>query len=158
MIGRMPRARVMIGVVATGLLCCLSCSGPSATSSASAGDNAGGNDLGTEQRLWNVAEQAADSMDGPIKSAQAVESQHSAAVRLTSDAIVRGNQAVWAIQIEGVHEFVCRDCSYPSGAAPPSGRFLTVIVNAKTFETTDSGIGSVRVDLGKLGAVIDLNK
>jgi hypothetical protein len=150
----------MIGVVATGLWCCLSCSGPPATSSASAGDTVGAtnHDLATEHRLWNIAERAAHSNAGSIMSAQAVESQRSAAVRLTSGAIVPGNQPVWAIQIEGLHEFVCRLCSRPAGAAPQRGRFLTVIVYAKTFETSEGGIGPVAIDLGKLGTVIDLHE
>jgi hypothetical protein len=158
--GRRPTARVMVGVAAAGLWLCLGCSDPEATSSASSGETVVGNDLdrATEHRLWHIAEQTADSMDGSIKSAQAVESQHAAAVRLTSDAIVPGQEAVWAIQIEGVHEFVCRNCPRMAGAPSPRGSFLTVIVDAKTFETTDSGIGSVSVDLGQLGTVIDLNK
>jgi hypothetical protein len=77
---------------------------------------------------------------------------------LTSGDMVRGNKAVWAVQIEGIHKFVCRECSRPPGAAPPSGRFLTYILDAKTFEVTDFGIGPHRVDLGKLGTVIDLNE
>jgi hypothetical protein len=95
-------------------------------------------------------------MHGQIESAGAVKSQHAAAVRLTSGAIVSGNRDVWAVQVEGVHEFVCRSCSRPWGAAPPRGRFITVVIDAETFEVTDWGLAPNSVDLGKLGTVIEL--
>jgi hypothetical protein len=159
MIRRAPGAKVMTGVIATGLACCLGLGSCASTSSSTAADGGGdSHDVSTRQRLLHLAERAAASMGGSIKSVQAVESRRSAAVRLTSGGIVRGNQPVWAIQIEGVHRFVCRVCSYPAGATPPGGRFLTFIVDAKTFATTDSGIGSPRVDLSNLGTVINLER
>ena len=111
-----------------------------------------------EHRLWRVAERAAEGMDGQIHSAQSVMSQHAAAVRLTSDAIVPGNQAVWAIQVEGVQEFVCRTCSAPAGAPLPSGRFITLVIDAGTFEESDFGVGPERDDLGELGTVVELHE
>jgi hypothetical protein len=112
-----------------------------------------------EHRLWRVAEQAAEGMDGRLESAQAVRSRHAAAVRLTSGAIVPGNEDVWAIQVEGVDEFVCRSsCSFPAGAQPPRGRFITLVIDAETFGETDFGLGPDSVDLGELGTVIELHE
>jgi hypothetical protein len=111
-----------------------------------------------QHRLWRIAERAAEGMKGQIESAQAVKSQHAAAVRLTSDAIVPGHEAVWAIQVEGVHEFVCRTCPAPAGARLPSGRFITLVIDAETFDETDFGVEPDRVDLGELGTVIELHE
>jgi hypothetical protein len=155
-----PGVNVIAGVVATGLWCCLGCSGPTATSSSSSPESstvgANSHSVTTEQRLWNIAERAAESMGGSVKDAQAVESRHEAAVRVTSGDIVTDNQQVWTIQVEGFHPFVCRLCSRPPGVAPQRGRFITVIVDAKSFATTDDGLGPTRVDLAQLGTVIDL--
>jgi hypothetical protein len=157
-----PGPRVLIGVVAAALWCCLGCGATPATSSVSASastnDTAGANQHHptTEQRLQTLAEQTARSLDGSIKTAQAVKSRHSTAERAISGDIVPGNEPVWAIQVEGAHEFVCHSCSYPAGAAPPRGRYFTLIVDAKTFATTDFGLDSSRADLAELGTVMDL--
>jgi hypothetical protein len=152
-------ARVMRVAVAAGLCACWGC-GDTALSSGSP-QEAGGQDVPgpvIEHRLWRIAARAAEGMNGRIKDAQAVKSQHAAAVRLTSDAVVSGKSDVWAIQIEGVHAFVCRTCSFPAGARPPSGRFITLVIDAETFKETDFGIAPDGVDLGKLGTVIELHK
>lgn len=158
----MLRARLLASVTrmvaVVGLCACLGCTG-TAHSSTSAGETGSHNVLGPaiDHRLWHVAERAAQGMNGRIKSAQAVKSQHAAAVRLTSGAIVSGNRDVWAIQIEGVHEFVCRQCSRPLSARPPSGRFITIVIDAKTFESSDWGLASQSVDLSELGTIFELH-
>ena len=154
-------ASVIRMVAATGVCVCLGCGSDTASTATSA--TGSGSPAGVtpelEHRLWRVAEGAAEGMGGRIESAEAVKSQHAAAVRLTSDAIVPGNEDVWAIQVEGVDKFVCiRSCSFPAGAQPPSGRFITIVINAETFETTDFGLAPNRVDLGELGSVIELHE
>jgi hypothetical protein len=152
-------ARVMRLGVAAGVSACWGC-GHTALPTGSPGE-AGGQDVPgpeIEHRLWRVAERAAEGMNGRVEDAQAVKSQHAAAVRVTSGAIVSGNSDVWAIQIEGVHAFVCRTCSFPAGARPPSGRFITLVVDAESFKETDFGLAPDGVDLGKLGTVIELHK
>jgi hypothetical protein len=79
------------------------------------------------------------------------------AVRVTMGDIVEGNQPVWVIQVEGSTEFVCNACSRPAGAAAPRGTFLTLVVDATTFQGLDGGIGPTRAGLGQLGTVIDLH-
>jgi hypothetical protein len=151
-------AGVMLGLVAVGV-CSSGCSDPAATSSAAADDTVRTNDHDhmAAHRLWKIAERAAEGMGGSVKSAQAVKSRHAVAEATISGDVVPGNQRVWTIQVEGVDEFVCRSCTYPAGATPPTGRFLTVVVDAKTFATTDGGLGSAKVDLSSLGTVIDLD-
>ena len=149
---------VMRVAAAAGLCVCLGCGGETA-SPATHGESDSSDVPGPalEHRLWRVAERAAAGMGGRIESAQAVKSQHAAAVRLTSDAIVSGNNDVWAIQVEGVDEFVCLSCSFPAGAQPPSGRFITLVIDAETFKETDFGLDPDSVDLGELGTVIELH-
>lgn len=153
-------ARAMRVAAAAGLCVCLGCGSDSASTSTSAAGGSSQDALSSviEHRLWQVADQAAAGLNGRIESAQAVKSQYAAAVRLTSGAIVTGDQDVWAIQIEGVDEFVCRTCSHPRGARPPRGSFLTFVIDAETFKGTDFGIASERVDLGELGTAIELHR
>jgi hypothetical protein len=115
-------------------------------------------DAETEHRLWLIASQAARSLGGQIKIAEAVRSQHARAVRVTSGGRVTGNQAVWVIQVEGVRQFVCGLCSGPPGASAPRGRFVTIVLDATTFDRTDFGIAPERVDLARLGTVIRLHE
>ncbi len=110
-----------------------------------------------EQRLWQVAEQAAEDMNGRIATAQAVKSHHAVAVRLTSGAEVPGDEDVWAIQIEGSEDFVCRPCTGPPGSRPSRGRFITLVIDAETLDTTDWGLARHSVDLSELGTVIELH-
>lgn len=161
----MFQGRVLASVIrvaaATGVCVCLGCGGETASTTTSAGGSGRPAVVTPElaHRLWRIAEDAAEGMGGRIESAQAVESQHAAAVRLTSDATVPGNEDVWVIQVEGVDKFVCiRSCSFPAGAQPPSGRFITIVMNAQTFETTDFGLAPNSVDLGELGSVIELHE
>ena len=120
-------ATVIRVATAAGLCVCAGCNGDDTAPPSTSAGGTGGDVVGLviEHRLWHVAERAAEGMHERIESAEAVKSQHATAMRLTSGAIVSGNRDVWAIQIEGVHEFVCRLCSRPPDARPPSGRFLT---------------------------------
>jgi hypothetical protein len=97
-------------------------------------------------------------MDGRIELAQAVASTRARAVRVTSGDRVAGNEDVWVIQIEGVEPFACGGCSRPPGVPAQHGRFLTIVLNAKTFDSTDFGIGPDSVDLARLGEVVNLDE
>jgi hypothetical protein len=97
-------------------------------------------------------------MHGRIELAQAVASTRAPAVRVTSGSRVIGNADVWVIQIEGVEPFVCGGCSRPQGAPVQRGRFVTIVLNANTFNNTDFGIGPNSVDLARLGEVINLRE
>ena len=110
-----------------------------------------------EKRLWALAVSAATSEGSTVKAAQAVGSTHARAVAVTMSDGVEGDQAVWVIQVEGVGEFVCDQCSVPQGASAPHGRFQVLVVNASTFRTLDFGLDATKTDLTQLGSVVDLH-
>jgi hypothetical protein len=110
-----------------------------------------------EARLWAFAASVATSEGSRVKAAQAVGSTHARAVAVTMSDGVEGDQPVWVVQIEGVTEFVCDQCSVPPGASAPHGRFQLQIVDASTFRTLDLGLESTKTDLTKLGPVVDLH-
>src|SRR5262249_52392882 len=140
------------------LLAVAACSGVgnSVTTGFRAGGDTSSLNAWVKHRLVQIAEQEAASMDGQIAGAHAVTSTHSHAVRVTSGAIVPGTEKVFVIQIEGVEPFVCNTCMRAPGAAAPSGRFVTIVLNANTFDTTDWGIEPVSANLASLGPVTDL--
>ena len=70
---------------------------------------------------------------------------------------VEGDQAVWAIQVEGVAEFVCNSCTGPQGAAAPRGHFQVLILDASTLRTLDFGLSDKAADLSQLGPVVNLH-
>jgi hypothetical protein len=110
-----------------------------------------------EARLWALAVSAATAEGSTVKAAQAVGSTHARAVKVTMGDGVEGDQPVWVVQIEGVTEFVCDQCSVPQGASAPHGRFQLQIVDASTFRPLDFGLESTKTDLTKLGPVVDLH-
>jgi hypothetical protein len=114
-------------------------------------------DPAVEKRLWALAVSAAAAEGGTVKAAQAVGSTHARAVAVTMSDGVEGDQPVWVVQIEGVTEFVCDQCSVPEGASAPHGRFQLLIVDAETFRTLDFGLQSTETDLTKLGPVVGLH-
>jgi hypothetical protein len=46
---------------------------------------------------------------------------------------------VYLVTIKG--HFVCDLCTGPSGSSAPTGTYLSLVVDAKTFYGTDSGLG-----------------
>jgi hypothetical protein len=114
-------------------------------------------DPAVEKRLWALAVSAAAAEGGTVKAAQEVGSTHARAVAVTMSDGVEGDQPVWVVQIEGVTEFVCDQCSVPQGGSAPHGRFQLLIVDAATFRTLDFGLQSTKTDLTKLGPVVDLH-
>jgi hypothetical protein len=45
----------------------------------------------------------------------------------------------------------------PSGAAPPKGSYLTLVVNVSDGQVDDRGVGNHAADLASLGPVISLH-
>jgi hypothetical protein len=107
-------------------------------------------------RLRLLAEDAARQNEGSAFNAQAVKSSRARAVEVISGATVRGEQAVWVIQVEGTERFTCVGCRRPRGAPSPRGQFLTLVVDARSFVQSDFGISDVKADLSQLGAVITI--
>ena len=128
-----------------------------ASSESSAGAPVIGIDATTEQRLWKSAVSAASAQTGTVLLAEAVKSTHATAVRVTSGDGVSGEEPVWVIQVTGAAEFVCRTCSEPMGGQAPKGRYLTLVLDATTFDQTDFGLEDKAANLAQLGAVISLH-
>jgi biotin carboxyl carrier protein len=114
-------------------------------------------DAAIEQRLWTLAVSAATAEGSTVKEAEAVGSTHAHAVAVTMGDGVEDDQPVWVVQLEGVAEFVCDQCSVPPGAKAPRGRFQVLIVGASTFRGLDFGLSDTKADLTKLGSVVELH-
>lgn len=64
----------------------------------------------------------------------------------------RPDQAVWVLQESG-DTYVCRDCTSPSNARPPHGRYLTQVLTVGDLQTLSGGISPNVRDLSALGQV-----
>jgi hypothetical protein len=106
----------------------------------------------SEQRILTLAEQAARGDGDPHPTLI----QHAAgtrfeAVRLSSGDLVFDWTWSYLIAVRG--HFTAGDVSIPPGAKPPTGTVLTLVVDARTGQTTDFGIGNDYPPLAKLGPV-----
>jgi hypothetical protein len=54
----------------------------------------------------------------------------------------RRHVAVYLVTIRG--RFVCNLCSRPSGAKAPRGRYISIVLDAKTFNGMDDGLSPKR--------------
>lgn len=112
----------------------------------------------TVARLTRLAEQAAAERGGEARSAEAVYSSRRAANLALSGDIVNTdpNEAVWAIAVVTKAPVVCGSCRYPAGAKPPQGTVITLVVDASSFDTVDSGLGDRQPNLATLGTPVPL--
>jgi hypothetical protein len=104
-----------------------------------------------QQRLLAAADRAAAANNGTADRVEAVESTRNKANVLLSGATGMSDEDVWVVQVEGT--YVCTLCHHPSGAAAPTGHFITMVLRQSDFESTDSGIGPQKSDLSALGDV-----
>jgi hypothetical protein len=94
-------------------------------------------------RLTAIADRAVTVNGGhPVAWATAVVTTHAKALTSATpgDTTPGGKAVVYLVTIKG--HFVCGLCSVPPGADAPTGTYLSLVINAKTFEGTDSGISS----------------
>ena len=117
----------------------------------------GTSDPATIHRLWLLALSGARQNGGRVLRAEAVKSTHSTAVQATMGDGVQGDQPVWVLQVEGTKPFACRACRHPAAASPPAGRYLTYILDQRTFAQSDFAITASPADLSRLGPVITLH-
>jgi hypothetical protein len=93
------------------------------------------------RRLTAIADRAV-TLNGrhPVAWATAVVTTHAKALTsATPGDTTPGDKAiVYLVTIKG--HFVCDLCSGPSGSHAPTGAYLSLVINARTFEGTDSGI------------------
>jgi len=93
-------------------------------------------------RLTAIADRAVTLNGGhPVAWATAVVTTHAKALTSATpgDTTPGAKAIVYLVTIKG--HFVCHLCSGPPGGHAPTGTYLSLVINAKTFEGTDSGIG-----------------
>jgi hypothetical protein len=123
----------------------------SACGSASSSLSAGTGDS-TKDRLLTAADAAAKSNSGEAKHVEAVETTRGKAADLTGRSNLDQSEVVWVVQVSGDH-YICGACSMPAGASAPQGDYLTMVLRASDFQSTDGGIGPHATDLSALGDV-----
>jgi hypothetical protein len=92
-------------------------------------------------RLAAIADRAVTSNGGqPVAWATAVVTTHAKALTSATpgDTTPGGKAIVYLVTIKG--HFVCGPCSVPPGAQAPTGTYLSLVIDAKTFAGTDFGI------------------
>jgi hypothetical protein len=123
----------------------------SACGSASAALSAGVGDS-TKDRLLTAADAAAKGNSGEAKHVEAVKTTRGKAADLTGHSNLDQSEAVWVVQVSG-DRYICGACSMPSGASAPQGYYITMVLRASDFVSTDGGLGPRATDLSALGDV-----
>ncbi len=93
------------------------------------------------RRLTAIANRAVALNGGhPVAWATAVVTSHAKALTSATpgDTTPGANTVVYLVTIKG--DSVCDLCSVPPGGHAPTGTYLSIVISAKNFEGTDSGI------------------
>lgn len=96
---------------------------------------------GAGQRLTTIAERADQANGGkPVLWASVVRTTRSKALTSATpgDFVPGGSVAVYLITMRGT--FTAYDAPGPSGARAPTGHYLSLVVNATTFQDMDFGL------------------
>jgi hypothetical protein len=124
-----------------------------ACGTASSGPNAGaGAHDPVQQRLLAAADAAAKNNGGAAKYVEAVETTRGTAADLTGHSNQNQAEQVWVIQVSG-DDYTCNVCSRPAGASAPKGKYITIVLRASDYESTDGGLGPAPTDLSAFGHV-----
>ena len=108
-------------------------------------------------RLATIARGMAKANGDPhVEAVQAVATTHAQALRVATPGDLTstpGSEPVYLILLQG--SFTAYDASPPSGAPLPTGSFLCVVVDQKTFQVTDWGLSRhpPQIALSSLGSV-----
>ena len=93
-------------------------------------------------RLTAIADRAVTLNGGhPVAWATAVVTTHAKALTSATpgDTTPGAKAIVYLVTIKG--RFVCGLCSGPPGSHAPTGTYLSLVIDARTFAGTDSGLG-----------------
>jgi hypothetical protein len=93
-------------------------------------------------RLTAIADRAVTLNGGhPVAWATAVVTTHAKALTSATpgDTTPGAKAIVYLVTIKG--HFVCGLCSVPPGGHAPTGGYLSLVIDVRTFEGTDAGIG-----------------
>jgi len=111
-------------------------------------------------RLTEIAKHAARANgDRHLLWATAVLTTHEQALRSATPGDTVSNRrhvAAYLVTIRG--RFVCKTCSVPPGANAPKGRYISIVVDAKTFKDMDFGLSqkASKLSPSSLGPVTHL--
>ena len=135
----------LFGIVLLAALTLTSCGSGSAPS-------LGDEKVPDRNRLLAAADAAAHSDGGKARKVEAVETTRGKAADLTGHSNLDQSEVVWVVQVSGDH-YGCGACRIPAGASPPQGDYITMVLRASDFESTDGGLGPRATDLSALGDV-----
>jgi len=158
----MKRACWLAGLIpALAVAACGSASGTAVTAShrAAIAEHGQPVPVSAVHRLTAIAERAVTLNGGhPVAWATAVVTTHARALTSATpgDTTPGGKAIVYLVTIKG--HFVCGPCSVPPGGHAPTGTYLSLVIDARSFEGTDSGIGPKPppVSADHFGPVTDL--
>jgi hypothetical protein len=106
----------------------------------------------SEQRILALADQAASGSGDPRPTLiQHAEGTRFEAVRISSGDLIF--EWTWSYLIAMRGHFTATGASVPPGAKVPTGSVLTLVVDARTGQVTDSGFDNRYPHLAKLGPV-----
>lgn len=105
-----------------------------------------------ERRLLAAADAAGKNNGGEAKRVEVVRTIRGGASDLTGHSNQAQDEAVWVVQVSG-DDYSCGSCPRPAGAPAPTGRFLTLVLRASDYKSTDFGMLPNRTDLARLGQV-----
>jgi hypothetical protein len=138
--------RISPSLAAVALVLSLSACGSQSASVAADGDES------AKARLLAAADAAAKRNGGEAKRVEAVETTRGKAADLTGHSNQNQSEGVWVVQVSGDH-YLCGACSVPYGGTAPKGDYVTIVLRASDFESTDGGLGPQATDLAALGEV-----
>ena len=122
---------------------------------AACGTSSAGSGLGSDvpkDKLLAAADRAATNNGGEAKYVEAVKTTRGTAADLTGHSNLDQGEPIWVVQVSG-DDYTCNVCHHPSGASAPRGKYITIVLRASDFESTDGGLGPSATDLTKLGDV-----
>lgn len=116
-------------------------------------------DANVRAKLRTLALEAssASGVSTPKTIEGVASSDHQAAEKVVSGAIVNDHAAIYVVEVTG-GTFTDNTASTPPGVPPPSGSVLTFTVNAQSFGVTDFGLTNTAPDLTQIGSVVNLDQ
>lgn len=103
-------------------------------------------------KLLAAADRAAKANGGTARHVEAVETTRAKAADLDGHSNRDQTEAIWVVQVSGDH-YICGACSMPPGAKAPEGDYITMVLRASDYESTDGGMGPRAANLASMGDV-----
>ena len=112
----------------------------------------------TAHKLWRIAQDAAQTDNGKIMWAHAIRTTRAQASQATHGQAARGlSDPVWLLVIRARDSFTCTTCPRPPGAESPGGRYMTLVLDGRTLNVSESEGSDYAPNVAGLGPVIQLH-